>query len=75
MKIIYNSGDDTLRILFRNAPIQTSETHRLGLILDYDQEGRIIGLELATASEHISRPKALNFVEMVSTPGDEMRQI
>jgi uncharacterized protein YuzE len=75
MKVTYNPDGDKLNILFRSAPISETETHRPGLILDYDQQGRIIGLELANASEHISRPHALGFVEMVGMTGDEMGQI
>jgi uncharacterized protein YuzE len=64
MKVTYDPSEDTLRILFRNAPIQESETHRPGLILDYDQEGRIVGLELAAASEHLSHPYPVGLIEI-----------
>lgn len=55
MKVTYDAKEDTLRILFRDAPIQESETHRTGLVLDYDQHGAIVGLELAPASAYVSR--------------------
>ena len=73
MKVTYNPGEDTLRILFRNAPIQESETHRAGLILDYDQEGRIVGLELASASEHLSRPYPAGMIE--SSPLQQTKEL
>ena len=63
MKVTYDSQEDTLRILLCNAPIQNSVTHPSGLILDYDQQGRIVGLELAAASEHMSRPDIMGRVE------------
>jgi uncharacterized protein YuzE len=76
MKVTYNAQQDTLHILFCNAPISETETHRPGLILDYDQRGRIVSLELATASEHISRLPTLAVVEHVNaTPGEEMGNI
>ena len=56
MKMTYNAEEDTLRILFRNAPIHESEVHHAGLILDFDQHGKIVSIELASASTHISRP-------------------
>ncbi|HVK04406.1 MAG TPA: DUF2283 domain-containing protein [Armatimonadaceae bacterium] len=59
MTITYSPEEDTLRILFRNAPIHESEVHRSGLILDFDQHGGILGLELASASEHVSGADAL----------------
>ena len=63
MKVTYNPTEDTLHILFCSAPIHESENHRAGLILDYDQHGRIVGLELASASEHMSHPHIVDFVE------------
>lgn len=75
MKVTYNPSGDKLNILFRSAPISETETHRPGLTLDYDQQGHLIGLELANASEHMSRPHTLDFVQLLSTSGDEMGQI
>ena len=63
MKVTYNPDEDKLRILFCNAPIQESEAHRAGLILDYGQNGKIVGLELSGASEHMSRPYTVDFAE------------
>lgn len=64
MKVTYNPGMDTLRILLCDAPIQASETHHTGLILDYDHNGRIVGLEITAASEHMSRPSRVDFLEL-----------
>lgn len=61
MKMTYNPQEDTLRILFRSAPIHDSETHQAGLILDFDQNGKIVGLELAEASTLMSRPETIEF--------------
>lgn len=73
MKVTYDLKGDTLRILFRSAPISETESHRSGLILDYDQQGRIVGLELTDASAHMSRPQAMDFIEHVTAPaGEEM---
>lgn len=63
MKVTYNPEEDTLRILFRNAPIHESEQHRSGLILDYDQHGCILGLELAEASEYLSGSQSASLIE------------
>lgn len=73
MKVTYNLQEDTLHILFRSAPIAETETQRPGLTLDYDQQGRIVGLQLADASEHISRPHALDSVEHVTVPAGDTR--
>lgn len=65
MTVTYDPEEDTLRILFRNAPIHGSEVHPSGLILDFDQNGAILGLELASASDHISRPDAIVTMETI----------
>ncbi|MES2459460.1 MAG: DUF2283 domain-containing protein [Armatimonadota bacterium] len=67
MKVTYNSQEDKLRILFSEAAIQTSETHPNGLIMDYGQQGRIIGIELPSASEHLSRPYAVDAAGLVES--------
>ncbi len=71
MKVTYDLSGDKLRILFRNAPISETESHRSGLILDYDQQGRIVGLELADASEHMSRPHTMDFAEHPAAPAED----
>ena len=72
MKMTYNPKEDTLRILFRNAPIHDSEVHQAGLILDFDQHGKIVGLELAAASKHISRPHMAAFLDTAALPEEEI---
>ena len=49
MKVTYDSEVDVLRILFRNAPIEESDEDKPGVILDYDKEGNIVGLEVLNA--------------------------
>ena len=67
MKVTYNPQEDRLRILFSEAAIQTSETHPNGLIMDYGQQGRLIGIELPSASEHLSGPYTVDTVEAVAS--------
>ena len=63
MHVTYNSERDTLRILLCDTPIQTSETRHPGLVVDYDHNRRIVGLEIADASKHLSRPIHVVFAE------------
>jgi|GEM_PF-2238035 len=67
MKVSYDPAIDTLRILLCDAPIQATETHHSGLIFDYDHNGRIVGLELTSASEHMSRPHGAGIAGMIET--------
>ena len=67
MKVTYNSQKDTLHILLCSAPIEVSESVRTGLILDYDYQGKIIGLELSQASTHMSLENELGVFEYAAT--------
>ncbi|PYL35622.1 MAG: hypothetical protein DMF38_04285 [Verrucomicrobia bacterium] len=60
-KVTYDPEVDVLRILFRNAPIEESDEDKPGVILDYDKEGNVVGLEVLNASQRIENPRALDY--------------
>lgn len=49
MKVTYDPDVDVLRILFSNTQIEESEETRPGVILDYDKEGNVVGMEILDA--------------------------
>jgi uncharacterized protein YuzE len=61
MKVTYDSDVDVLRILFRNAPIEEGDEDKPGIILDYDQEGNLVGLEVLNASQRIDNPRGVEY--------------
>ena len=61
MKIIYNPEIDILRILFRNAPIEESDEDKPGVIIDYDKDGNVVGMEILDASKRINNPRAVDY--------------
>lgn len=61
MKVIYNPEVDVLRILFRDVAIEESDEGKPGVILDYDKEGNIVGLEVLNASQRVENPKAVEY--------------
>jgi len=61
MKTTYDPEVDVLRILFRDAPIEESDEDKPGVILDYDKEGNVVGLEVLNASQRIENPRALDY--------------
>ena len=61
MKVTYDPEVDVLRILFRNTPIEESDEDKPGVILDYDKEGNVVGLEVLNASKRIENPRALDY--------------
>jgi uncharacterized protein YuzE len=61
MKIIYNPQVDVLRILFSDAPIEESDEGKPGVIIDYDKDGNIVGLEILDASKKIENPHSVEY--------------
>lgn len=51
MNIIYNSETDVLYIRLREGKIDESDEVKEGLIVDYDAEGKPIGIEVLDATE------------------------
>lgn len=50
VKVKYDPQVDVLRIRLSAAPIEESEQIDTGLIVDYDAEGNVVGIELLDAS-------------------------
>ena len=61
MRIVYDPEVDVLRILLNNAPIEESDEDKPGVILDYDKDGNIVGLEILDASKRVSNPRSVEY--------------
>ena len=61
MKIVYDQEVDMLRVIFSEAAIEESDEDKPGVILDYDADGNIVGLEVLDASTRMENPRALDF--------------
>lgn len=61
MKVTYDPEVDILRILFNNLPIEESDQEKPGVIIDYDKNGNIVGLEILNASKRIENPRSLEY--------------
>ena len=61
MKVTYDAEVDVLRILLNNAPIEESDEDKPGLILDYDKDGNIVGLEILDASKRVENPRSVEY--------------
>ena len=61
MKVTYDSEVDVLRILLSDAPIEESDEDKPGVILDYDKDGNVVGLEVLEASKRISNPRSVEY--------------
>ena len=65
MKVTYDAESDVLRILFSKASIDESDEDRPGVVLDYDSEGNVVGIEILDASLRMEDPKVMEFVVSV----------
>ena len=62
MKITYHQDTDVIRIVFREGAVQESDEEKPGVILDYDDQGRIVGLEILDASEAMENPRSVEYL-------------
>ena len=63
MRVTYDPEVDVLRILFSSAAIEESDEDKPGVILDYDKEGNVVGMEILDASKRVDDPRAVEFVD------------
>jgi uncharacterized protein YuzE len=62
MKVTYDPEVDVLRILFRDVPVEESDEDKPGVILDYDKDGNVVGLEVLNASQRMENPRGVDYV-------------
>jgi uncharacterized protein YuzE len=62
MKIVYDPDKDILQIAFMDITIEETAQIAPGLILDYDEDGNVIGLELKKASTRVDSPYAVSYL-------------
>jgi uncharacterized protein YuzE len=61
MKVTYDLEVDVARIVLSGAPIQESDEEKPGVILDYDEDGNIVGLEILDASKRMENPRSMEY--------------
>ena len=61
MKVKYDSQLDILRIIFSEKPIVESDEDKEGVILDFDADGNVVGLEILFASKKMPNPKIVEY--------------
>ena len=61
MKVIYDSKTDTLTVIFTETPVVESDEDKPGVILDYDDKGNLVSLEIMDASRRVSVPSKIEY--------------
>ena len=64
MKVTYDSEVDVLHVLFSNAPIEESDEDKPGVILDYDKDGNVVGVEILDAQKRLGALENVRQVEL-----------
>lgn len=54
MRFQYDQKEDALYILFDESPYAESDEVQEGIILDYNKNGKIIGMEILDASQKLA---------------------
>lgn len=65
MKVTYDKEANAVYIQFKDDVIDESdEDKRGGVIIDYAVDGSVVGIEVLNASEKLSLPVQLDYVEV-----------
>jgi len=61
MKVNYDSKTDILTIIFTETQVAESDEDKPGVILDYDDKGNLVSLEILDASLRVSLPSKIEY--------------
>lgn len=61
MKVKYDEEVDVLTIELSDTPVEESDEDKPGIILDYDKNGNIVGIEILNASKRVQNPKSVEY--------------
>jgi uncharacterized protein YuzE len=61
MKVNYDAKTDTLTIELKRGKVAESDESKPGVILDYDEHGDLLSVEVLDASRRAENPKAVEF--------------
>ena len=59
MRVRVDAGADAVYLNLTDRPIHESEEIAEGIVVDYDAQGRIVGIEILDASKRADDPAAL----------------
>lgn len=65
MKVSYDPRTDTLSVILKDdTPVAESDEDKPGVILDYDDQGNLVSLEILDASQRVTEARRVEFQMM-----------
>lgn len=64
MRVTYDPTVDVLKIVLSSAPVEESDEEKPGVILDYDADGNVVGIEVLAASTRVDDPRSVEYAEV-----------
>ncbi len=61
MNITYDPSVDILRIILESSEIDESDEEIEGIIMDYNVNGKLVGIEILDASQRVDNPYVMNY--------------
>ena len=61
MKAKYDGKTDTLTLELKPGPVAESDEDKPGVILDYDVDGNLVGIEVLDASRRVAEARTMQF--------------
>lgn len=62
MKVTYDPKTDTLTVVLKSdATVAESDEDKPGVILDYDEDGNLVSLEILDASRRVTEARKIEF--------------
>jgi len=62
MKVEYDRETDTLTVTLREGAVAESDKGKPGVILDYDDMGNLLSIEVLDASQRVEEPLSVTFI-------------
>lgn len=61
MKVKYDKEVDILYICLSNEPVKESDESKPGIVIDYSEDGNVVGIEILDASKKTSLQDKLEY--------------